>query len=93
MVMYYPSGNHDEAVFDRPHVFDITRTNNRHLAFGCGPHLCLGIHLARLELRIMLRQFLERVESIEPAGDPTRVHSCVVGGFRKYPVRAKVRAA
>jgi len=93
MVMYYPSGNHDEAVFDRPDKFDITRANNRHLAFGCGPHVCLGMHLARLELRIMLRKFLERVESIEPAGEPTRVHSCVVGGFRKYPVRAKVRAA
>lgn len=93
MVMYYPSGNHDEAVFDRPDVFDITRTGNRHLAFGSGPHVCLGMHLGRMELRIMLRQFLERVESIEPAGEPTRVHSCVVGGFRKYPVRAKVRAA
>jgi cholest-4-en-3-one 26-monooxygenase len=93
MVMFYPSGNHDEAAFDRPDVFDITRANNRHIAFGCGPHVCLGMHLARLELRIMLRQFLERVERIEPAGTPTRVHSCVVGGFRKYPVRAKVRAA
>lgn len=93
MVMYYPSGNHDEAVFDHPGEFDITRTNNRHIAFGCGPHVCLGMHLARLELRIMLHQFLERVESIEPAGEPTRVHSCVVGGFRKFPVRAKVRAA
>lgn len=93
MVMYYPSANHDEAEFDRPDTFDITRTGNRHLAFGSGPHLCLGIHLARMELRIMLRQFLERVESIEPAGEPTRVHSCVVGGFRKYPVRMKVRPA
>jgi cytochrome P450 len=93
MVMYYPSGNRDEAVSDRPDIFDINRANNRHIAFGCGPHVCLGMHLARLELRIMLRQFLERVEMIEPAGAPTRVHSCVVGGFRKYPVRAKVRAA
>jgi len=93
MVMYYPSANHDEAEFDRPDTFDITRTTNRHLAFGSGPHLCLGIHLARMELRIMLRQFLERVESIEPVEEPTRVHSCVVGGFRKYPVRMKIRPA
>lgn len=93
MALYYPSGNHDASVFDRPDVFDVRRANNRHLAFGSGPHVCLGMHLARLELRIMLRQFLERVESIEPAGEPTRVHSCVVGGFRRYPARAKVRAA
>jgi cytochrome P450 len=93
MVMFYPSGNRDEAEFDRADRFDITRTGNRHIAFGCGPHVCLGMHLARLELRIMLRQFLERVESVEPAGAPTPVHSCVVGGFRIYPVRMKVKAA
>ena len=90
--MYYPSGNRDADVFEKPDTFDITRNPNRHIGFGSGPHLCLGMHLARLELRIMLRQFLERVENVEPAGEPTRVHSCVVGGFRKYPVRMKVRA-
>ncbi|MFC3174555.1 cytochrome P450 [Novosphingobium bradum] len=91
LVLFYPSANHDDAAFERPDEFDITRTSNRHVAFGSGPHQCLGMHLARLELRIMLTRFLERVESVEPAGTPTAVHSCVVGGFRKYPVRMKVR--
>lgn len=92
IVLFYPSGNRDESAFSRPDEFNITRTNNRHLAFGSGPHVCLGMHLARLELGIMLRQFLDRVDHVEAAGAPTPVHSCSVGGFRKYPVRMQVRA-
>jgi len=93
MVMFYPSGNRYGAEFGRPDVFDITRTGNRHIAFGCRPQVCLGMHLARLKLRIMLRQFLKRVQRVEPAGSATPVHSSVVGGFRIYPVRMKVKAA
>lgn len=91
LVMFYPSANRDESVFDDPDSFDIDRHPNRHLAFGCGPHVCIGQHLARLELRIMFEQFLARVEQIEPAGEPLRVHANSTGGYRHFPVRMTVR--
>lgn len=91
LVMFYPSANRDESVFADPDTFDIDRSPNRHLAFGCGPHVCIGQHLARLELRIMFEQFLARVEHIEPAGEPLRVHANSTGGYRHFPVRMKVR--
>lgn len=91
MIMFYPSGNHDSRAFERPDEMDIERFPNRHLAFGVGPHQCLGMHLARLELRVMFEHFMRRVESIELAGEPERVHTCVVGGYRHFPVRLKVR--
>ena len=91
MVMFYPSANRDESVFADPDRFDIDRHPNRHLAFGCGPHVCIGQHLARLELRVMFEQFLARVERIEPAGAPVRVHANSTGGYRHFPVRMSVR--
>jgi cytochrome P450 len=91
LVMFYPSANRDEAVFERPDQFDIARTQNRHLAFGTGPHICLGMHLARLELKVMFEQFLDRVESLEFAGEPERVFGNPTGGFKHIPVRMTVR--
>jgi cytochrome P450 len=91
MVMFYPSANRDEAAFENPDSFDIERANNRHLAFGCGPHVCLGIHLAKLELRVMLEEFLSRVEDIEIVGEPVRVYANATGGYKHFPVRLKVR--
>jgi len=91
MVMFYPSGNHDAEAFENPERFDIERTPNRHLAFGTGPHLCLGMHLARLELRVMFEQFLDRVEDIEFVGEPERVYGVPTGGFKHLPVRMTVR--
>jgi len=93
MIMFYPSANRDEAMFEDPDRFDIERNPNRHLAFGCGPHVCLGMHLARLELRVMFEQFLARVEEIEPAGEPERVFTNSTGGYKHFPVRMKVRPA
>jgi len=90
LVMFYPSANRDETVFDNPDRFDITRTANRHLAFGTGPHLCIGMHLARLELRVMFEQFLDRVEEIEFVGEPERVYGVPTGGFKHLPVRMNV---
>lgn len=90
MVMFYPSANRDPAQFENPDVFDIERASNRHLAFGCGPHQCIGMHLARLELRVMFEQFLRRVETIELAGEPERVYTNSTGGYKRLPVRLKV---
>lgn len=91
MVMFYPSANRDAAVFDNPDSFDIERSPNHHLAFGTGPHLCLGMHLARLELKVMFEQFLSRVEEIEFVGQPERVYGVPTGGFKHLPVRMTVR--
>jgi len=91
MVMFYPSANRDAEVFENPDCFDIERSPNRHLAFGTGPHLCLGMHIARLELNVMFKQFLERVEQIEFVGEPERVYGVPTGGFKHLPVRMTIR--
>jgi cytochrome P450 len=72
--LWYPSGNRDEAAFDDPFRFDITRKNNDQIAFGGGgPHFCLGAHLARREITILFEELLARVGSVELLGEP--VHS------------------
>lgn len=91
VVMWYPSGNHDEEVFDRPFMFDITREPNDHLAFGSGRHLCLGAWLARLEVRVVFEELLRRVSSIEVTGEPTRLRSNFINGLKSLPVRVTLR--
>jgi cytochrome P450 len=83
----YPSGNRDEAVFERPDEFDPTRSPNRHLAFGYGAHLCLGQHLAKLEMRILFEELIPRLRSLEFAGTPTRAEAAFVGGPKRLPIR------
>jgi len=90
LVLFFPSGNRDAATFANPDALDIERWPNRHIAFGSGPHLCIGMHLARLELKVMFEHFLRRVETIEPAGTPERVYTNNTGGYVHYPVRMKV---
>lgn len=87
VALFYPSANRDDAVFADPFRFDIERTPNKHLAFGFGGHMCLGLSLARLELTTFLRTFVRRVDSIEPAGEAQRIHANLVGGFKALPVR------
>src|ERR1700754_4815737 len=65
----YVSGNRDEDVFDNPFRFDIGRDPNKHLAFGCGVHFCLGAALARMEMSSLYAELLPRLESIELAGE------------------------
>lgn len=88
VVLYYNSANYDEAVFDRPRVFDVGRRPNDHLAFGGGGiHHCLGAFLARLEIRILLEEILRRRVRVELAGPPVRVRSNLVAGIESLPVR------
>jgi hypothetical protein len=87
VALFYPSANRDESVFADPFRFDIERTPNKHLAFGFGGHMCLGLSLARLELTAFYRAFAKRVATIEPAGDVQRIHANLVGGFKALPVR------
>jgi len=87
VVMWYPSANHDEEVFDQPFRFDIKRQPNDHLAFGTGRHVCLGASLARLEVRVVFEELLGRVASIETTGPPDRLRSNFINGIKHLPVR------
>ncbi|MCY4193564.1 MAG: cytochrome P450 [bacterium] len=82
IILFYPSANRDEAVFDDPFVFDLERDTNNHLAFGWGTHFCLGASLARLELKIMFQRLAERMPDLQLAGEeplPWRASNFIVG--------------
>ena len=82
-VLFYWSANRDETVFTDPAQFDITRSPNPHVGFGAaGPHFCLGAHLARREITVMLRELLTRVPSIRAAGPPDRLLSSFINGIK-----------
>ena len=91
LALFYPSANRDEDVFDSPFEFRVDRNQNRHLAFGIGEHFCAGAHVARLEIEYALRFLLPRIEEIELAGPPDRLNSNLVGGFKRLPIRYKLR--
>ena len=92
VALYYPSANRDEDVFDDPYRFDLTREPNPHLSFGgYGEHFCLGANLARLELRTIFPQILERMPEIELDGAPERLRSSILGGIKRMPVKFKVK--
>ncbi|MEU8134652.1 cytochrome P450 [Streptodolium elevatio] len=87
VVLWFASGNRDEAVFEDPYRFDVTRKNVDHVTFGKGgPHFCLGNALARLEMRIMFEELLPRIADIRLAGDVSRVRSNFVNGIKELPV-------
>jgi cytochrome P450 len=87
VVVYYPSANRDEDVFPDPDRFDITRTPNEHVAFGSGPHFCLGASLARMELRVMFTELLARLPHMELDGPVERMQSSFINGIKHLPVR------
>lgn len=86
VVMMYSAANFDEAVFDDPMTFDITRDPNPHMAFGHGIHLCLGANLARMEARVFFEEFFRHFATIESAGNPVFIRSNSVHGFKQMPV-------
>jgi cytochrome P450 len=93
LLLSYPSANRDDAVFDDPFRFDVTRPDaDRHLGFGFGVHHCLGAHLARLELTAFFTELLPRLESIERDGPEEQIRATFVGGPRRMPVRYRFRA-
>jgi cytochrome P450 len=87
LMINYVAANHDPAQFEEPRKFDSTREHNRHLAFGAGGHQCLGLHLARLEMRILFDELLDRLDYIELAGEAKRASSTFVGGLKTLPLR------
>jgi cholest-4-en-3-one 26-monooxygenase len=87
LALFWPSANRDEAVFDDPDRFRIDRHPNPHLAFGIGEHVCMGAHLARMELRAAIRQLVTRLDRVDREGPAARLHSSSVGGIKTLPIR------
>lgn len=90
LMLCYGSANRDEEVFEDPFAFRIDRKPNRHIAFGYGGHVCLGQHLAKLEIRVLLQELLPRLESVELAGEMKLAMSTFVGGPKHLPIRFKL---
>ena len=83
----YAAANRDPAVFTDPHRFDITRANaKRHLAFGAGPHICVGARLAKMQLRALLKQIVTRIPDIQPVGEPEWLRSIWFNAIIRMPV-------
>lgn len=87
MMLCYASGNRDEEVFPDSDRFNIDRTPNRQLAFGFGAHLCLGQHLARLEMKILFEELLPRLKSVSLDGEPRYTESWFVNGLKTLPIK------
>jgi cytochrome P450 len=92
VLMWYVSGNRDEAEIANPDAYDIERERPRHhLSFGFGIHRCVGNRLAELQLRIIWEEILKRFPVIEVTGEPRRVFSSFVRGYEELPVRIPTR--
>lgn len=87
LMLCYASGNRDEAVFEDADRFRADRKPNRQLAFGYGAHLCLGQHLARMEMRILYEELLPRLKRVELAGEGKMSVSAFVNGPKSLPIR------
>ncbi|GAA1374807.1 cytochrome P450 [Streptomyces beijiangensis] len=92
VVAWIGSANRDESLFPDPHTFDITRANaKRQVAFGFGPHFCIGAPLARLTLRVFFEELLQTFGSIELAGEPEHLRSYFIAGMTHLPIAAQKR--
>ncbi|QNO26603.1 cytochrome P450 [Sphingopyxis sp. OPL5] len=87
VVVFYPSGNRDPSIFADPDAFDITRPIRQHLAFGAGTHVCVGSRLAEMQLRLAFATMARHVRRIEIIGEPSRVRSNFINGFKRLEVR------
>ena len=88
----YASANRDEEQFEQPFVFDPTRSPNRHIGFGYGAHICLGQHLARLEMKALWEELIPRLEFVEMAGEGRLTESEFVSGPKAVPIRFGMRS-
>ena len=86
VVLWYNSGNRDDAVFADPYRFDVGRTPNEQVGFGGpGAHFCLGANLARREITVMFREIFERLPDIEISGEPEMLRSSFIHGIKRMP--------
>lgn len=91
VVMMYSSANFDDSVFTNPMEFDIRREHNPHMAFGFGIHLCLGANLARMEARLFFEELFRNFSSIKLNGEPRRIRSNNINGYKTMPVILQAR--
>ncbi|MEY4532651.1 MAG: hypothetical protein RI926_420 [Actinomycetota bacterium] len=92
MVAWFASGNRDEKIFLDPNKMDVTRNPNEHVTFGRGgPHMCLGNSLARIELRVMFEDLINRVDKVERTGEVDFLRSNFVHGIKRMPVKVTTR--
>ncbi|THD58703.1 MAG: cytochrome P450 [Phenylobacterium sp.] len=90
LMLCYASGNRDEAVFEAPDEFHADRRPNKHLAFGYGAHLCLGQHLAKMEMRILWEELLPRLSELALDGAPAMSEAVFVNGPKRLPIRYRM---
>jgi len=90
VALYFASANRDEEVFEDPFAFRVERRPNPHLAFGFGEHFCMGAHLARVELEIIFRHLLARLEWFEVSGPVERLSSIINGSIKHLPLRYRL---
>ena len=91
--LFYASAGRDEAIFSDGDEFRVDRQPNKHLAFGTGPHLCLGTVLARMEMRIFYKQLLPRIEHMQIIGEADYLQASFVHGIKHLPIRYTLRPA
>jgi cholest-4-en-3-one 26-monooxygenase len=92
VVLWFAAANRDPRVFDRPHEFVPERTPNEHVGFGHGIHFCMGVHLARLEMRVLLERLVARGSTIRTLGEPDRLASNWFRGIKHLPAVVERRA-
>ncbi|UFZ03526.1 cytochrome P450 [Bradyrhizobium ontarionense] len=92
LALFFHSANRDEAVFAEANAFRIDRSPNPHIAFGRGPHICMGLQLARMQMRALFAALLQRTDRIELTGRVRRVQSPFMSGVSRLPVRLNFRA-
>jgi cytochrome P450 len=91
VVVWFVSGNFDEEVFPEPDQFDVGRDPNPHMTFGSGgPHVCIGAHLARLEIRVMFEELLPSLRDLQITGPIARLRSNFINGIKHMPVRVEL---
>lgn len=86
LMMCYPSANRDEDLFEDPFAFKVDRAPNKQLAFGIGVHQCLGLHLARMEMRGFYKELLSRLDSVKLSGEPANVAATFISGPKRLPI-------
>ena len=92
VLYWFASANRDENMFEDPYRLNLSRKPNRQLAWGQGgPHVCLGMHLARLEVRVLFQELVARIKGIEMDGEAAHVRSNFVNGLKRLPVRVTLQ--
>jgi cytochrome P450 len=90
LCIHFAAANRDEDVFENAQAFQIDRKPNRHLAFGTGPHACIGQLLARIEMKALFDELIPRLEKVQLDGEPEHVKAFWVTGLKTLPIRYQV---